>query len=172
MSPPPADRPPEGLAAEALMEGHPLPRSMARLLVGFDGSPPSRRAMEHALRRAAQTKDEVFLLNVLPPSAQRSGLSTMMPAGVELPASMSGTFLDTARRRMQDIINETSKEGASVTGLVRLGETATTLLLVAEEIHAAEIVIGHKSFEGDAFTLGPNADAIVRGAKVPVTVVP
>jgi nucleotide-binding universal stress UspA family protein len=73
---------------------------------------------------------------------------------------------------MEEAVKEASAKGVSVTGLVRLGAPAPTLLAAAEELRAGEIVIGHKSYEGPAFTLGPNADAIVRGSKVPVTVVP
>ena len=154
------------------MRGHRFAGMMARLLVGFDGSPPSRRALEHALRRAAVTKDEVYLLNVMPPHAQRSSLAGMMPAGIELPEPLTGTFLEHARTRMQEVVSEASAGGRSVTGLVRLGDPAPMLLALADELKATEIVIGHKSYEGPGFTLGPNADAILRGAKVPVTVVP
>ena len=151
---------------------HRLAGSMARLLVGFDGSPPSRRALEHAVRRAAATRDELVLLNVLPPVAQRSGLAGMMPAGIELPGPLNGTFLERAQARMDEVVQETSRHGVPIEGLVRLGDPAPTLLAMAEETKATEIVIGHKSYEGPGFTLGPNADAILRGAKVPVTVVP
>jgi nucleotide-binding universal stress UspA family protein len=160
------------LADEAFMRREGLGRTMTRLLVGFDGSPPSRRALEHALRRAAAAKDEVVLLNVLPAGAERSSLAAMMPPGVELPPRLAGTFLEHARARMDETVKEASAKGVPVSGLVRMGPPAATLLAVADEAKAGEIVIGHKSFEGPAFTLGPNADAILRGAKVPVTVVP
>lgn len=146
--------------------------TMARVLVGFDGSPPSRRALEHAFRRAETAKDEVYLLNVLPPQAEKTGLASLMPAGVELPAPLGGTFLDRARERMQEVVAEATRRGLPVSGFVALGEPAAMLLGAADEWKVSEIVIGHKSYEGPGFALGPNADAILRGAKVPVTVVP
>lgn len=154
------------------MPTHRFAGTMARLLVGFDGSPPSRRALDHAVRRAAATRDDLVLLNVLPPVAERSGLAGMMPAGIELPGPLGGTFLDRARARMDEVVQETARQGVATTGVVRLGDPASTLLALADETKASEIVIGHKSYEGPDHTLGPNADAILRGAKVPVTVVP
>lgn len=145
---------------------------MARLLVGFDGSPPSRRALDYALRRAELTKADLVLLNVLPPQVRDSSLAGMMPAGIELPPALSGTFLDRARERLDETVREAHKRGVQATGLVVLGETAPALLAAVDEVKATEIVIGHKSYEGPDHTLGPNADAILRGAKVPVTVVP
>lgn len=147
-------------------------RVMGRILVGFDGSPPSRRALEHVLQKAAQTKDEVVLLNVLPPQVRDSSLANMMPAGIELPPALAGTFLDRARERLEETVREAVKRGVQAKGLVALGDTAPTFLSAVDEVKATEIVIGHKSYGGPHHTLGPNADAILRGAKVPVTVVP
>lgn len=146
---------------------------MARILVGFDGSPPSRRALQHAARRAAGASEvEIVLLTVVPASVRKSSLSAMMPAGIELPRSMSQTFEETARMRLDEVVAELGRQGVKVRGDVRAGDAAQTLLAFADELRADEIVIGHKSFEGPRFTLGPNADEILRHAKVPVTVVP
>lgn len=153
------------------MGHHPLPPCMGLLLVGFDGSPPARRALEHAIRRAAAAKDEIVLLNVLPPSVRESSLANMMPAGIELPAQMSGTFLDHARERIQEVVQEAQAKGVQARGIVALGEPAPAMLQAAKELQATEIVIGHRSYEKHP-TLGPNATEIVMRAPVPVTVVP
>lgn len=145
---------------------------MARILVGFDGSPPSRRALQHAVTRSGAANDEMVILTVVPSSVRKSSLSAMMPAGIELPRSMNHTFEETARMRLDEVVVELGRQGVKVRGEVRAGEAAATLLALAAELGAEEIVIGHKSFEGPNFTLGPNADKILRGAKVPVTVVP
>ena len=145
---------------------------MPGLLVGYDGSPPARRALDHAVRRASATKEELVVLHVLPPHVERSSLAAMMPVGLELPRPLAGTFLEHAQAALQDLLRDLAKQGVQAKGLVVLGEPAATVLAVADETRAAEIVIGHKSYQGPAFSLGPNADAILRGAKVPVTVVP
>lgn len=145
---------------------------MARILVGFDGSPPSRRALLHAVRRSGAGGDEIVILTVVPAAVRNSSLSAMMPAGIELPRSMSHTFEETARLRLNEVVDELARAGVKVRGEVLAGEAAPTLLGFAQQLGAQEIVIGHKSFEGPQFTLGPNADKVLRGATVPVTVVP
>lgn len=153
------------------MRGHPLRGPMGRVLVGFDGSPPSRRALDHALRHAGLTKDEVVLLNVIPPSVKESSLARMMPAGIELPPQMGGTFLDHARARLDETVQQAAKSGVSVRGVVALGEPAASLLQAAEEMKVTQIVIGRKSYAADAI-LGPNAAALIMHATVPLTLVP
>lgn len=142
-----------------------------RLLVGFDGSPPSRLALGHAMRRAAEAKDELHVVTVIPAAVRDSSLARMMPAGLELPPQMNGTFEDTARRRLDEVLEQARKHGARATGEVRAGEACHEILRAAEEFKADEIVIGHKSFEGPEFSFGKNAREIVRQSKVPVTVV-
>lgn len=142
-----------------------------RVLVGYDGSSPARRALEHALKRASAAKDELLVLTVIPPAVRGSSLARMMPAGVELPREMSGTFEETARRRLDDVVTEAKKRGVSAKAEVRAGEAADEIIAAAKAFGAEEIVIGHKSFEGPEFKLGPNAALVVRDAGVPVTVV-
>ena len=144
---------------------------MARILVGYDGSPPARRALEFAIRHAQAAKDEVVVLNVVPANAERSGFAGLMPAAIELPKELGGTFADRARKRMEEVLAELAKGGATAKGLVKMGEPAPTLLLVATEIQADHIVIGHRSYESGV-ALGPNASLVVSKATVPVTVVP
>lgn len=145
---------------------------MARILVGFDGSPPSRRALQHAVARVRASGEELFVLTVVPESVRKSSLSAMMPAGIELPREMTRTFEETARLRLDEVVAENGRDGVKVRAEVRAGDAAEALLAFADEMQVSEIVIGHKSFEGARFTLGPNADKVLRGSKVPVTVVP
>src|SRR5438067_12162827 len=101
---------------------------MSRLLVGYDGSEPSRRALAFALRKAKALGDEVVLLTVIPPSVARSSLSAMMPAGVELPPSMAKTFETNARERLDDVVKENATSGVKVSALVRAGEPGHVFL--------------------------------------------
>lgn len=144
---------------------------MAVIVVGFDGSPPARRALDHAASRAT-LDDELVLVWVLPASVRERSFAAMMPAGIELPPEMGGTFEERARARLAEVVSETAKRGLKTRGELLLGEPADVILGVVEDLHATLLVIGHKAFEGRTLTLGQNADAILRGSKIPVTVVP
>jgi len=143
---------------------------VGRILVGFDGSPPARRALDHATRRAIASGDEIVIATIIPPQVKGSTLAGL--SGLDLPPIFSRTFEENARLRLDEIAADLKRAGAKVRTEVRTGSTPTTVLALADELEVGEIIIGHKAFEGPHLTLGHNADEILRGAKVPVTVVP
>jgi nucleotide-binding universal stress UspA family protein len=149
----------------------PLAVPMARILVGYDGSAPSRRALEWALERAKSTGDEVILVTAIPTSVAKSSLSQMMPAGLALPEPLGKTFEQNARSRLDDVMQEFAKHGVKMSGVVRAGDPAQAFLDAVHEFSAAEIVIGHKSFESGEMALGPVAERLVRQMPATVTVV-
>jgi len=145
---------------------------MARLLVGYDGSPPARRAFERALARATGMGDEILVVAVIPPSVRQSSLARMMPAGVELLERLGGAFEDHARERVDEVVAEARKAGAKAEGEVRPGSVVEAILAAARDRKADEIILGVKSYEGPEANVGPNASEIAQRANVPVTLVP
>lgn len=145
---------------------------MGKLLVGFDGSAPSRRAVEHALKEARARGHALVLLTVIPREIRESSLASMMPAGLALPPELSSTFEESARNRLKELTEELAASGVRVEAHVRAGSTVDEFVRAAEEVGATEIVIGHKAFEPGHVELGPNASAIAERAKVRVTLVP
>src|SRR5205823_5173933 len=101
-------------APEALKPRFPLRGAVARILVGFDGSEPSRRALDFAVARAKLSGDEVVVLTVIPPSVANSSLARMMPAGLELPPPMAKTFEESARQRIEDVVKEKQPSGVKL----------------------------------------------------------
>lgn len=145
---------------------------MSKLLVGYDGSAPSRRAVDHAAALARMQDHEIVLLTVIPAQVRGSSLNSMMPAGLALPQPMSRTFEEGARSRLEELAAQLSASGVKVSAQVRAGETVEELIRLAGELRVSEIVIGHKSFEGAHVPVGPNAQQIVERAQVRVTLVP
>lgn len=143
---------------------------MGRVLVAFDGSEPSRRALDHAVRRA-QAGDELVLLNIIPSSVASSSLSGMMPLGVELPPPLARTFEENARQRLVDVISEYAGQGIAMRGEVRSGDAAQAIVDAARELAADEVVIGHQSYESAEMRLGPVAERLVQLMPRIVTVV-
>lgn len=144
---------------------------MSRILVGIDGSPASRRALDHAAEEARSRGHEIVLLTVIPASVRSSSLSSMMPAGLTLPPELSKTFEDNARQRLEGLASELKASGVKVRAELRAGPTVDEFVRVAEELGANEIVIGHRSYAATEEP-GPNAAAIAERAKVRVTLVP
>jgi nucleotide-binding universal stress UspA family protein len=145
---------------------------MARLLVGYDGSPPARRAFERALARATSAGDEILVVAVIPPSVRGSSLAKMLPAGIELPKPFTGTFEDHTRQRVDEVVAEARKAGAKASGEVRTGAAVDAILAAAREHKADEILLGVKSYEGPDADVGPNASEVANRAQIPVTLVP
>lgn len=146
--------------------------AVGRLLVGYDGSPPSQRALDVAAQRAIQHGHELILLTVVPQQLAKTTMSDLLPGGLTMPGPLSKPFPETARSRLDALAEQLQRMGASVRVEVRAGATANEFLAVAEEMQVHEIVIGQRSFEGPGAQPGVYAEAITRGAKVPVTLVP
>lgn len=145
---------------------------MARLLVGFDGSPAARRAVEHAATLARQQGVEVVLVTVIPAQVRGSSLSSMMPAGLVLPPDMARTFEQNAQIRLDEIAEQMKAAGITVRTEVRAGETVDALVRAIADHGATELFLGNKSFEDPSVHVGPNAQLIVERANVRVTLVP
>ncbi|MEA3199796.1 MAG: hypothetical protein QOE90_1224 [Thermoplasmata archaeon] len=145
---------------------------MALLLVGYDGSPPSRRAFERALARGKGMHDAILVVSVLPPGVRESSLSRMMPAGIALPETLNGTFEQHTRERLEEVLATAKAAGVQARGEVRTGSPVECLLAAAREAKADEIILGAKSYEGPDKEVGPNAEQIASRAQIPVTLVP
>lgn len=144
---------------------------MARVIVGYDGSAPSKRALAWALDHASARGDEIILLTVIPSAVAKSSLSHMMPAGLELPAHMGKTFEENARARLEEVILEHAAKKVKMQALVKQGDPAKAFTDAVKESGASDVVIGHKSFEQEVTPLGLIAERLVRQMPATVTVV-
>lgn len=144
---------------------------MPRVLVGIDGSPPSHRALEHAITQAKGSGHEIVLLTVIPEAVRNSSLGTLIPAGLELPPELSRSFEETARLRLDGLAEQIKGAGVKVRAELRSGSIVEEFLRTADELDAVEIVIGQKSYDPKRAGHGPNASAIAERAKVRVTFV-
>lgn len=132
---------------------------MSRLLVGYDGSPAARRAVEHAAALARQQGAELVLVTVIPPQVRGSSLSSMMPAGLVLPPDLARTFEQNAQIRLDEIATQMKAAGIRVRTEVRAGETVDALVRAIADHGASELVLGNKSFEDPSVHVGPNAQS-------------
>jgi nucleotide-binding universal stress UspA family protein len=143
-----------------------------RVLVGFDGSPSARRALDRAVARVRDGHGDLLVVSVIPEGARRSSIARMMPAGVELPPPLAGTFEEHTVARLEAVVEAARKAGVEARSELRVGEPVEAILAAALAFKADEILLGAKSYEGPEAEVGPNASEIAARSKIPVTLVP
>jgi nucleotide-binding universal stress UspA family protein len=134
---------------------------LARILVGVDDSPQSRKALNFAVHLARHTKAQIIIANAVPPPA--------IPARVlpgyswwEEAASAWGERLVRAEAKALAMPCET---------VVRFERPSIMLCALAEERDVDLIVVGHRGRGSIArLLLGSVADEVLRRARRPVII--
>lgn len=136
-----------------------------RILVPFDGSPPSERALEFATSEWPDAN--VTLLYVINPSEAGYSAGSGVPSGAE-------RWFEGAKADAEALLAEAETGLESrVDTMVEVGRPAATVAEVAEEAGYTHVVMGSHSREGiRRVLLGSVAEAVIRDTVVPVTVVP
>ncbi|HEY3894336.1 MAG TPA: universal stress protein [Pseudonocardiaceae bacterium] len=121
----PVERPQAALASEAIIRP---------ILVGYDGSPPSRHALAYAAGIARRMARMLVLAHVSPTPACYA-----FDYGWPLPVEDPAELLDWLRSELAETIDPT---GLRVTLVGRVGDAARQLAELAEETRADTIVLG------------------------------
>ncbi len=141
----------------------PSPRPL-RMLVGYDGSDPSYRAVRFALGVARWGGASIWLVHAAQPPA-----SVMEPRTDEEQRSE----VDAIRQTLHAFEAEALREGLLLTAWSRAGSPAEVLLAASDEVEADWIVVGTRGLRGASKTLlGSVSTMILDRSRRPVTVVP
>jgi len=143
--------------------------SLSNILIPVDGSPASLRAVDFAIERHARNgTNALVLLHVQPiGSINPAGLSEAMPADWLHEATSQASA-----QALKDAIGKC--EGASVAfkALARSGQTADTIVQVAQEEDVGHIVMGTRGLGGvQGLLLGSVATQVIHLAEVPITLI-
>jgi nucleotide-binding universal stress UspA family protein len=139
-------------------------RKQLRVIVGYDGSEPSYRAVLLALRIARWSDAAIWLVHASQPPA-----SVIEPRTDEEQASE----VDVIRETLRNLQEEATREGLQLVAWSREGPPAEILLSAADEARADWIVVGTRGLRGVSKTLlGSVSTAILDRSRRPVTVVP
>ena len=139
------------------------------MLVGFDGTESSRRAVEFAAERAESSGATLHLVLVL----EWSPYTFLTPEELEERHKRRTEELDRARTLVLPVAQALEKRGIKATCETRYGHAAELLCSIAEEKGACQIVIGRTGGSSLAQRLlGGVVVSLVQAAPVPVTVVP
>lgn len=141
-----------------------------KIVVGYDGSEASRRALEFAVGRAKAVGDSILIAHVL----EWSPYSFLTPSEIEERHKRRAEELDRAERAIiAPVKAKVEAEGVPVATAMRYGRIAETLCKIADEEGAALIFIGRMGTSGlSARIFGSVAASLAQIAPVPVTIVP
>jgi nucleotide-binding universal stress UspA family protein len=145
---------------------------MKRLLIAYDGSDASTKAIETALQCSTH-EDEIVLLTVIPAALIESTFTNMLLPTIDLSTVISpGTFKEKAMENLGKITKQIEGKVSKVDIVVEAGDPADEILLVAKKYDSDIILIGYKGYGKEGrFLLGSVTDKVVRHASRSVLVV-
>ncbi len=145
---------------------------MKRLLVAYDGSEASTKAIDLAVQCSTHD-DELVLLTVIPAALVESTFTNMLLPTIDLSTVVTpGTFKEKAMENLGKIAKELEGKLSKVDVAVEAGDPADEILLVAKKYDSDIILIGYKGYGKEGrFLLGSVTDKVVRHASRSVLVV-
>ena len=133
-----------------------------RILVGYDGSPESRKALDVAVDLAKAGGSAVVVQHVI----------TVAPDAFETGALNYGEIQASAERLLQEAVERALAAGVTAAKVLSTGDAAAMLLKESEAQGADLLIVGSLGRGRMARLLvGSVADKLVRTARVPVLVV-
>lgn len=145
---------------------------MKKLLVAYDGSDASKKAIETVLK-CSNKQDEITLLTVVPAELAESSFTKMLLPTIDLSSIVkSGSFKEKAMESLNKISKQIENNVSKVNTIVESGDPADEILITAKKVDADIIVIGYKGYGKEGrFLLGSVTDKVVRHASMSVLVV-
>lgn len=146
--------------------------TMKKMLIAYDGSDASKKAIDTALK-CTNKEDEITLLTVIPAELAESSFTKMLLPTIDFSKIVkSGTFKDKAMESLSKVAREIEYNVKKVSIAVESGDPADEILLSAKRHESDIIVIGYKGYGKEGrFLLGSVTDKVVRHAGVSVLVV-
>jgi nucleotide-binding universal stress UspA family protein len=145
---------------------------MKRLLVAYDGSEASTKAIDMAVWCSTHD-DELVLLTVIPAALVESTFTNMLLPTIDLSTVVTpGTFKEKAIENLGKLAKELEGKLSKVDVAVEVGDPADEILLIAKKYDSDIILIGYKGYGKEGrFLLGSVTDKVVRHASRSVMVV-
>lgn len=141
-----------------------------KIVVGFDGSPASQRALDFAITRAKAQGDSIVIAHVL----EWSPYSFLTPEELAERHKRRKNELERAEKAiLAPMAARVQEQGIPVTTSLKYGHIAETLVQIAKNEDAALIMIGRMGHSGlSSRIFGSVAGTLAQVAPVPVTIVP
>jgi len=145
---------------------------MKKMLVAYDGSEASKKAIDVVLK-CADKDDEITLLTVVPAELSESSFTKMLLPTIDLSNVVkSGSFKQKAKESLTKLVKHIEPEVSKVNIAVESGDPADEILISAKKYESDIIVVGYKGYGKEGrFLLGSVTDKVVRHASKSVLVV-
>ncbi|MEM6788983.1 MAG: BCCT family transporter [Myxococcota bacterium] len=153
------------------------PMKLGKILVPVDLSPPSARALRHALELSAFAEDasRVSVLHVARRPAAYLPFERLVGKGDNDPASVDAMVVDAAERAQAEFIDDALGGAATrerVSAQVELGIASQTIIERARDGAYDIIVMGtHGRTGAERVLMGSTAERVLRNAPCPVVTV-
>ena len=145
---------------------------MKKLLIAYDGSDASKKAIELSLK-CADPDDEIVILTVIPAELSKSAFTNMLLPTIDLSSIVqSGSFKEKAMESLKKVAKEIEGKVSKVDIAVEAGDPADEILLSSKKYESDIIIVGYKGYGKEGrFLLGSVTDKVVRHASKSVLVV-
>ena len=140
------------------------------ILVGIDGTEENRRAVDYAVNWAKKSKAKLILAYVI----KWSPYTFQTAEENERRHKRKVEDIQFVQERVLDpMLESLASEGLDITGLVRHGQVADSLIYIAKKHDVTEIVVGRIG-ESSVKTLifGSVVAKLIQLSHIPVTIVP
>ena len=140
------------------------------ILIGIDGSKAGEHAVNFAVSQAKSDNTSLVLAYVV----EWSPYTFNTPEENEQRHLRRKEEIKTAQERvLNPILTSLESKGVKALGVVRHGQVADVLLLIAKEQDAGQIVVGRVGHSGiKSLLFGSVAAKLIQLAHIPVTIVP
>ncbi|MFK7942964.1 MAG: universal stress protein [Paracoccaceae bacterium] len=142
----------------------------SKYVVGYDGSPASRRAADFALALAKAHGGNVLIAHVL----EWSPYSFLTPEEIEERHKRRGEELARAEAAViKPLVEKLAGSGVEVESVIKYGHIADTLGTIAKDAGASQIFVGRDGSSAIAARVfGSVAGSLAQSAPVACTIVP
>jgi len=145
---------------------------MKKLLIAYDGSEASEKAIDTALK-CCNAEDEITILTIIPAALAESTFTNMLLPTIDLSTVVqSGNFKEKAMENISKVAKGIENKISKVDIVVEAGDPADEILMTAKRLDSDIIIIGYKGYGKEGrFLLGSVTDKVVRHASRSVLVV-
>jgi len=140
-----------------------------KILVPHDFSASANHATAIARDEAKLHGSTIVLLHVIDLPHQLSPDAVIVPPETNAPISVKEYAIQSAEAHLQDIIGRLAQDGATATGVVKIGVPVDEINQTIDEQQIDLVVMGTHGRTGlRALMTGSVAERVVRSSKVPV----